>query len=152
MSGGIGQPQNVADNGAWTPIIMSPMVGVNDIRRWAIATYWPERPPEIYTDGDELIAPRDFNPFTWLLDPIPGPQGGNPEDFPNHRHVMNGGQTDLYGVYIRPGDVISSRSRIATIESRETRLGDARFITKEHVWLNQRNEFVRTRLSTLIRY
>ena len=40
-------------------------VGENDIRRWAIATYWPEEPPARYldapADGSPMIAPEEFN-------------------------------------------------------------------------------------------
>lgn len=140
---------------AWGPAIDSPAVGLNDIRRWAIAVYWPERPPERYTDPDRpggIVAPPDFNPFAWLLDPLPQVPGAAREDFPEHTRVMNGGQADRYGAPIRPGDVITTTSRIATIEARETRLGDTRFVSTEQLWRNQRGEFVRSRISTLIRY
>lgn len=139
----------------WGPSTDSPPVGVNDIRRWAIAVYWPERPPARYTDLEHpggIVAPPDFNPFAWLLDPLPPVPGAGREDFPEHPRVMNGGQADRYGVPIRPGDVITSASRIASIDSRTTRLGDTRFISTEQRWLNQHGAFVRTRLSTLIRY
>ena len=40
-------------------------VGENDIRRWAIATYWPEEPPARFidapADGNPMIAPEEFN-------------------------------------------------------------------------------------------
>ena len=47
-----------------------------EIRRWAIAVYWPQRPPPIYWDEEYakatpwggIIAPPDFNPFTWPVD------------------------------------------------------------------------------------
>lgn len=144
----------------WGPSVVSPPVGANDILRWAVAVYWPERPPQLYTDADYgtakgfggVIAPRDFNPFAWMLDPPQPPPGSAKEDFPDHPRVMNGGQSDRYGVPIRPGDVITTRARIASVETRTTRLGDTRFVTTEQEWLNQRGEFVRTRLSTLIRY
>lgn len=139
----------------WSLPLVSPPVGANDIRRWAIATYWPERPPFKYTDPDfpgGIVAPRDFNPFAWMLDPPPPILGADREDFPEHRRVMNGGQSDSYGVPVRPGDVITSTARIAKIECRETRLGDTRFISTEQLWRNQNGEHVRTRISTLIRY
>lgn len=149
-------PEPAADaERPWSLPHVSPPVGANDIRRWAIATYWPERPPPRHTDPDHpggMIAPRDFNPFAWMLDPAPPVAGADRSDFPDHPRVMNGGQSDRYGAPIRPGDVITSRSRIAMIESRATRLGDTRFVSTEQLWLNQHGAFVRSRLSTLIRY
>jgi len=136
----------------WGPATASPPVGENDIRRWAIAVYWPERPPARYTEPGGPVAPPDFNPFAWPLDPLPQIPGAAREDFPEHARVMNGGQKDRYGVPIRPGDVITTTSRIAAIESRATRLGDTRFVSTEQLWRNQRGEFVRSRTSTLIRY
>lgn len=136
----------------WGPATESPPVGLNDIRRWAIAVYWPERPPARYTDPERMVAPPDFNPFAWLVDPLPQVPGAAREDFPDHRRVMNGGQADRYGAPIRPGDIITSISRIARIEARQTRLGDTRFVSTEQLWTNQRGEFVRSRISTLIRY
>lgn len=53
----------------------------SDIRRWAIATYWPEKPPALYWDAEYakstryggVIAPPDFNPFAWPLERPPLP-------------------------------------------------------------------------------
>lgn len=65
---------------------------------------------------------------------------------------MNGGQTDTYGVPMRPNDVISSRSRLLDWNEREGRLGHTIYIRTEVEWKNQFDELVRTRISTSIRY
>jgi hypothetical protein len=65
---------------------------------------------------------------------------------------MNGGQTDTYGVPMRPGDVITSRSRLRDWEERETRLGATLFVFSENEWQNQDGELVKRRVSTAIRY
>ena len=44
-----------------------------DLRKWAIAVYWPDVPPKIFWDEayakttkfGGIIAPREFNPFAW---------------------------------------------------------------------------------------
>jgi len=146
--------------GPWSAPAYAPAVGLNDIRRWAIATYWPEPPPALYVDPDHaattrwggIIAPRDFNPFTWLLDPPPRLPEETAEFHHDRPHVMNGGHADRYGEPIRPGDVIGARRRLRGIEERTTRLGRTRFVTTEQEWTNQAGGLVRLRTNTLIRY
>ena len=46
----------------------------SDIRRWAIAVYYPEPAPRLFWDAEYaagtvhggIVAPEDFNPFAWL--------------------------------------------------------------------------------------
>ncbi len=48
-------------------------VSASDIRRWALAVYYPETPPAVHWDEDHaastpyggIIAPDEFNPFVW---------------------------------------------------------------------------------------
>src|SRR3954469_16209252 len=48
-------------------------VSASDIRRWAIAVYYPEPPPRHFVDEDYarttpfggIVAPEEFNPFAW---------------------------------------------------------------------------------------
>ena len=48
-------------------------VDANDMRKWAIATWWPEPPPASWVDDAAaaagpwggLVAPRDLEPFAW---------------------------------------------------------------------------------------
>ena len=65
---------------------------------------------------------------------------------------MNGGQTDTFGVPMRPGDVITARSRLKDWNERTTRLGLTLFSNTEIEWRNQNDELVKTRISVGIRY
>lgn len=140
--------------------VSAPPVGVNDIRRWAIATYWPERPPAVFMDDDAaaagpwggLVAPRDFDPFAWMLDrPWSGDWLWGMGTEPGKR-VLNGGQRNLYFEPIRPGDVISVTRRFVDVVERETKRGPMVFFTSEFRWTNQRDEPVRLGYQTTIYY
>ncbi|MEX0942550.1 MAG: MaoC family dehydratase N-terminal domain-containing protein, partial [Pseudomonadales bacterium] len=136
----------------------APPISRSDIRKWAIATYWPEKPPRIYWDEDYakttrhggIIAPPDFNPFAWPVERPTRPAGGGAGG--RGRTGLNGGQTDTYGVPMRPGDVIHSRSRLKEWNERQGRMGLMLYTFTETEWLNQNDELVRTRISTGIRY
>jgi hypothetical protein len=65
---------------------------------------------------------------------------------------MNGGQVDTYGVAMRPGDVITSRSRLRDWDERGTRLGLTLFSFSETEWRNQHDALVKLRVATAIRY
>ncbi len=65
---------------------------------------------------------------------------------------MNGGQTDTFGVPMRPGDVVTARSRLKDWNERQTRLGLTLFTNTEIEWRNQDGELVKTRISVGIRY
>jgi len=146
--------------GVWGAERVSPPIAVSDIRKWAIAVYWPEKPPRIYWDEEYarqtrwggIIAPQDFNPFAWPVErEIPAaratPQGGGPGT-----RGMNGGQTDSFFAPMRPGDVIRARSRLRDWNEEQTRLGLTLFTFTETEWWNQNNELVKRRVSTGIRY
>jgi hypothetical protein len=155
-------PEMEKSKGVWGSERVSYPVSESDIRKWAIAVYWGETPPQLYWDAEYargtrwggIIAPQDFNPFAWAVPTgavkpagaVPGQQtrrGGN---------VMNGGQADTYGVPMRPGDVITSRSRLSHWEERQGRNGLTLFTYTETEWRNQDGELVKTRISTGIRY
>ena len=160
--------------GVWTEPVSSFPVDRADIKRWAISTYWPERPPPIYWDEDYaktthwggVIAPRDFNPFAWPIErperldpwaidsilPRPNDDDGGVSGGGVGNRGMNGGQTDTLGVVMRPGDVITQRTRLVDWNERQTRLGLTMFTRAEHEWTNQRGELVKRRINTLIRY
>ena len=48
-------------------------VAIADIRKWAIAVYYPETPPRQFWDENYarttqfgcIVAPEEFNPFAW---------------------------------------------------------------------------------------
>ena len=147
-------------------------ISVSDIRRWAIAVYYPEEPPRLFWDEayaattahGGIVAPEDFNPFAWMAADPPGlPEtiGGYDPDqtektlgvtAPGLRNLLNGGMEVEYGVRMRPGDVITSVSRLAGYKEREGRLGVMLFTSSETVWTNQRDEFVKRNIGTVIRY
>lgn len=127
-----------------------------------MATYYPLQPPKIYWDEDYaastkyggIIAPPDFNPFAWSLERPAGFKPGLSGRHPEGKSLtgMNGGQTDTYGEPMRPGDVITARSRLVDWHEREGRLGHTLYVRNEIEWRNQRSELVKTRMSIAIRY
>ncbi len=146
--------------GVWGGERTSPPIAESDIRKWAIATYWPEKPPAIYWDAEYatgtkhggIIAPSDFNPFAWPVDRPTRPAAANTGQGGRGRTGLNGGQTDTYGVPMRAGDVIRSRSRLKEWNERQGRMGLMLYTFTETEWTNQNDEMVRNRISTGIRY
>ena len=122
----------------------------SDIRKWAIAVYWPQPPPRLYWDPEYakttrwggIVAPEDFNPFAWpIRDSEVKPAGAVPgQQARRGGNVMNGGQVDTFGVRMRPGDVITRRSRLSHWEERQGRNGLTLFSFTETEWRNQRGE------------
>lgn len=152
-------PEMEARRGVWGLPRASLPVERYDIRVWAISAYWPETPPRLYWDDayargtrwGGIVAPQDFNPFGWPVGERESPDGSAGFSAPGVPSI-NGGQSDEYGVPIRPGDWITERSRLRGWDHRRTRMGPTVFATTEVIWRNQRGEFVRRRLSTNIRY
>lgn len=142
----------------------------SDIRRWAVAVYYPTDPPPIFWDETHpstvanggIVAPEEFNPFAWMSAEGPRPQtnaeGWGPEHTigiaaPPTSFLLNGGVSATYtGVRMRPGDVIESVTRLKDYRERPGRLGQMLFTITEDVWTNQRGEQVRATETTIIRY
>jgi hypothetical protein len=155
-------PEMERQKGVWGTETVSFPISESDIRRWAIAVYWPEPPPRLYWDPEYarttrwggIVAPEDFNPFAW---PVPAgkfePVGAVPGQ-PSQRggNLLNGGQADTFGARMRPGDVITTRTRLARWEERQGRNGLTLFTYVETEWRNQNAEFVKRRVATIIRY
>ena len=148
--------------GVWGEARSSYPVSESDIRKWAIGVYWPETPPRLYWDEEYakgtrfggIVAPEDFNPFAWA---VPKGEfraaGALPGQTPaKGQNILNGGQVDTYGVRMRPGDVITARSRLSDWEERVGRNGLTLYVFNETEWRNQKGELVKTRISTGIRY
>jgi acyl dehydratase len=146
--------------GTTTPPVTAPPVDANDIRRWAIATHWPERPPESFVDLDAaaatpwggLVAPRDLDPFAWCpVRPWGGPwlrgMGAEPG-----RRILNGGQRSRYHTPIRPGDEITAVCRLVDVVEKDLKLGPTSIFTTEQRWTNQRDELVRIGFMTSLYY
>lgn len=147
-------------------------VSESDIRRWAIAVYWPEPPPERFVDETAaapsrgIVAPEEFNPFAWAVaelsthDPEPHPEADDPDRFermagipgPGLRFMLNGGIEAEYGVPIRPGDVITSVRCLGSYSERAGKLGVMLFSRIEDTWTNQHGELVKQVVNTIIRY
>jgi hypothetical protein len=147
-------------------------VSVSDIRRWAIAVYYPEEPPRLFWDEEYaaktvhagIVAPEDFNPFAWMAaEPrgLPDSIGGYDPDRTEKllgvrptglQNLLNGGMEVEYGARMRPGDIITSVTRLAGYKEREGRLGRMLFTSSESVWTNQSGEMVKRNVGTVIRY
>jgi hypothetical protein len=147
-------------------------VSVSDIRRWALAVYYPDSPPREYIDEDYaakqpsggMIAPQEFNPFAWLVaekvEPDVVIDGHNPDRTelvlgvpgPGLKFQLNGGMEVEYGAPMRPGDVITAVSSLAGYSEREGRLGLMLFTVSQDTWTNQNDELVKRTSNTLIRY
>lgn len=153
----------IAAKGVWETEIRSHPVTESDIRKWALATFWPDKPPRIYWDNEYaqdtrwggIIAPRDFNPFAWPIDRPVGPPSAGPlpgQTPTKGENILNGGQRDTFFEVIRPGDSLITRTRLSHWEEREGRLGLTLFSYIEIEWRNQDDKLVKRRISTRIRY
>ena len=154
---------------------VSPPVERGEIRRWAIAIFWPERPPPIYWDDEyakntrwgSIIAPPDFNPFAWPIDEAGfnlkiehwkrqttgGDQAESSAPSEPGTRVLNGGSRVEYFTPMRPGDIITSVSKVIDIQERQSRSVGLMIMTfTENRWTNQRGELVRVFVSTAINY
>jgi hypothetical protein len=112
-----------------------------------------------------MIAPEDFNPFAWTVaEGRPSP-GADPPDVDSriegkllargpglNRSVNAGLDVEYTGARMRPGDVISSVSKIVDYREKEGRLGQMLLTTIESTWTNQAGKVVKTQRMTVIRY
>jgi hypothetical protein len=143
----------------------------SDIRRWAVAVYYPDEPPRLFWDAEyaagtpygSIVAPEEFNPFAWLSaggthrSKARGGGDESPEKLlgitgPGLTHGVNAGIEVTYGARMRAGDVITSVRRLASYREREGRLGTMLITTTEDVWTNQNGEVVKTTNQTGISY
>lgn len=140
-----------------------------DIRRWAMATYYPAEPPPRYADAEPLLAPREFNPFAWAVadEQKFGPAASaTPEQLaagaiehllgvepPQLYRALNGGVSCQYGAArMRVGDVITATATIAEYGTKESRLGSMLLTTIDTVLTNHDRQHIRTDRLVLIRY
>lgn len=146
-------------------------VTLNDIRKWAIAIYWPETPPREFWDEEYakqtrwggIVAPQEFNPFAWSLHPNPtlltggGRRGPNGEflkaEGPRRGGTFNASDEAEYFQPIRPGDVITGMGGLKEVyEKTGGRTGLMLFEVTENRWTNQRGELVALHRGTMIHY
>jgi N-terminal half of MaoC dehydratase len=148
-------------------------VSASDIRKWALAVYYPNEPPRLFWDEayaagtvhGGIVAPEEFNPFGWMnAEPAGLPPSNEDRNDPDRtekslgiegpglKFQVNGGIEVAYGVRMRPGDVITAEQRLAGYRERPGRLGLMLFTSSESVWTNQRDELVKRTTVTIIRY
>ncbi len=143
----------------------SPRVEAADIRKWAIALYWPETPPRIFWDEayaqktpfKGIVAPEDFNPFAWPIDPGQTFMTEEALKEPTKRigigwNVLNGGGGHEYLERIRPGDVITAVTVLDEIFIRKGSRWPMIFFIRKSTWTNQKGQVVRITKGTTIRY
>jgi hypothetical protein len=151
-----GMTRTVGEWGEWGE--WSAPIRDSDIRRWALAVYWPDPPPRRFwaPDRGELVAPEEFNPFAW---PAPRPAGtttrAGVDRRPDPRRVrgrVNGGCRVTYGAAMRPGDRIRRRVRLHGWHVSDSARGNLLLVDYEHEWRNDRGEQVRLAIYTLIHW
>jgi len=142
-------------------------VAASDIRKWAIAVYYPHQPPPRYWDeeasGGRLIAPQEFNPFAWMTaDPkgFPAIDRLDPDilektlgfEGPGLKRQLNGGLDVQYQHDFGVGDVVTAVRVLDGYREREGRLGRMLFTTVRETWRDQNGTTLQVRLQTGIRY
>lgn len=139
-------------------------VSASDIRRWAVAVYYPDPPPRRFIDPEGQVAPEEFNPFAWMvaeqMEPAIAPMLRDTDRLekaiglpgPGLTNQVNGGSEVRYGAPMRPGDVIRSRTRLHEYREREGRMGLMLITITEVEWTNQHGDRVRLGHDTSIRY
>lgn len=141
-------------------VMVSPPISASDIRKWAIAVYWPETPPRQFWDAEYakttrwggLIAPEEFNPFAWPIERKELTRLGGPIGKEPGQRVLNGGSEARYHAPMRPGDVIRSGTKLADVYEKTGRIGRMMFLINATTWTNQHGEVVKVDRKTSIRY
>jgi hypothetical protein len=141
-------------------VMISPSIGESDIRKWAIAVYWPETPPLQFWNAEYarssrwggIVAPQEFNPFAWPIERKEATRLGGPIGKDPGRRVLNGGSEGRYYAPMRPGDVIRSGTKLVDVYEKTGRLGVMMFLINETTWTNQKGEVVKVDRKTSIRY
>ncbi|MDA1096773.1 MAG: MaoC family dehydratase N-terminal domain-containing protein [Chloroflexi bacterium] len=158
--------------GAQSLPLTSPLISESDIRRAAIAMYWPEVPPRIFWDVGHarrtswggIIAPSEFNPFAWMVGrahvgPAPIPLDAEQAHVEESRNLrppgaptrfLFGGIRSDYDNVMRPGDVITSVIHSTDVYERTGRSGPMVFYITEERWINQVGGTVKATHSTNI--
>jgi hypothetical protein len=141
-------------------VILSPPISESDIRKWAMAVYWPETPPRQFWDAEYarttrwggIVAPEEFNPFAWPIEHKEAIRLGGPIGKEPGQRVLNGGSEARYYVPMRPGDVIRAGTKLVDVFEKTGRLGVMMFLINETTWTNQHGEVVKVDRKTSIRY
>lgn len=142
-------------------------ISAADIRKWAIAVYYPRPAPDRYmrvgaaAGEPPLTAPEEFNPFAWATVDQPGGDGyTGPRSLeeragitpPKINFIVNGGTECEYGAPMQEGDVITAEFGIRSYAQKQGKRGPLLITDTEDRWTNQRGELVRSTIQTLVRY
>jgi hypothetical protein len=142
-------------------------VSASDIRKWAIAVYYPHQPPARYWDEDasagRILAPHEFNPFAWMTaDPKGFPEIDKLDaDIlektlgvagPGLKRQLNGGLDVEYVNDFGVGDIVTAVRILEGYRERDGRLGRMLFTTVRETWTDQNGTTLQVRLQTGIRY
>ena len=146
-------------------------VTVSDIRKWAIAVYYPDNPPRLFwdeayagtTSHGGVVAPEEFNPFAWatqepsMTDPKVAQTAFSEDELgvepPEYTAMLLTEIRESHGpTRIRPGDVVRSTVRISDYFEREGRMGHMLYATLANEWRNQDDAWIRTTESVFVRY
>lgn len=146
-------------------------ITASDIRKWAIAVYFPEMPPRIFWDEEYaattsyggLVAAEEFNPFAWMSreEMRAGRVVVRRSDFearlgvetPEFRAILQSEVRVSYsGIRMRPGDVIRSTARIAEYFEREGKMGLQLYATIADTYINQADQHIKTLETVFVRY
>lgn len=141
-------------------VMLSPPISESDIRKWAIAVYWPETPPRLFWDAayakttrwGGIIAPEEFNPFAWPIERREATRIGGPIGPEPGQRVLNGGSEARYYTPMRPGDVIRSGVKLIDVYEKTGRIGLMMFLINEVTWTTQDGALVKVDRRTSIRY
>ena len=141
-------------------VLVSPPISASDIRKWAIAVYWPDTPPQQFWDAEYaktsrwggIIAPEEFNPFAWPIERREATRLGGPQGKGPGQRGMNGGSEATYYTPMRPRDVIRSSTQLAEVYEKTGRLGVMMFLVNETTWTNQEGERIKVDRKVSIRY
>ncbi|HEY41035.1 MAG TPA: MaoC family dehydratase [Dehalococcoidia bacterium] len=120
------------------------LIEMKAIKDYAKAINWPDPPNPLHVDEEyakksrhgSIIAPWSF--YTSLGRGVPRQR----VPLPPARVGMNGGNDYEYFLPIRPGDVITTTSKIVDIVEREGRAGKLIITTSERKFTNQNGEVV----------
>ena len=161
-------------SGTVSPPLTSPEISASDIRRAAIAIYWPDVPPRIYWDAEYadnsvwkgLIAPEEMNPFAWMVGRAhvgPQPERINSEQdtLENLRamkppgglaNFLFGGGESEYFTMMRPGDTITSVITAGDIYEKSGSTGVMLFYITHETWTNQKDQIIKKTKTTNIEW
>ena len=120
------------------------LIEMKAIKDYAKAINWPDPPNPLHVDEEYakktrfggIIAPWSF--YTSLGRGVPRQR----VPLPQARVGMNGGNDYEYVLPIRPGDVITTKSKIVDITERDGRAGKIIITTSERTFTNQNGEVV----------